>query len=302
MQTLANKTKGQKVNFLWLELTNACNLECIHCYANSGPNEGKNDSLSSEDYRNVIIDANNKGCKEIQFIGGEATLHKDLPQFIELAIDLGYTFIEIYTNLMYIPSQLMTIIKNNNIHIATSLYSSVPATHDLITTRSGSWLKTVSNIQKLVGNNIPCRVGIVEMDQNADHISDTIEFIKDLGITDFHVDSARGFGRGARDEEDHKMESLCGQCSGDVLCVGPNGVVSPCIMSKKWAVGDISTNSLKEIIEGKKLSDTRQQIAEAVGPQMGSCNPECSPYKCSPYTQCHPAQCAPRTQCGPTRR
>ncbi|WP_326710042.1 hypothetical protein OG758_12440 [Streptomyces sp. NBC_01474] len=42
------------LNFLWLELTNRCNLQCVHCYTESHPLSGDRDVLTTEDYGSVM--------------------------------------------------------------------------------------------------------------------------------------------------------------------------------------------------------------------------------------------------------
>ncbi len=56
-----------ELQFLWVELTNQCNLQCSHCYAESGPNASVRNALSSAQYRQLIFDAYENGCRQIQF-------------------------------------------------------------------------------------------------------------------------------------------------------------------------------------------------------------------------------------------
>jgi uncharacterized radical SAM superfamily Fe-S cluster-containing enzyme len=70
------ETSSHQIEFLWLELTNRCNLRCVHCYADSGPHGYKLDRLVADDYRRLIDEARELGCDQVQFIGGEPTLDK----------------------------------------------------------------------------------------------------------------------------------------------------------------------------------------------------------------------------------
>ena len=45
------------LNFLWLELTNRCNLQCLHCYTESGPHTGDGDILTAENYEDLMTEA-----------------------------------------------------------------------------------------------------------------------------------------------------------------------------------------------------------------------------------------------------
>src|SRR6186997_1399082 len=94
------------LSFLWLELTNRCNLECVHCYSDSSPRSGDKDTLTRTDYLRTIDD------------GASAA---------------GYTYIEVYSNLIRLPSELVQTAQRTKARFATSVYSSDPAVHDAVT-------------------------------------------------------------------------------------------------------------------------------------------------------------------------
>ena len=263
--------------------------------------------MSFEDYLSVITDARHHGCAEIQFIGGEATLNRGLADLIRHSHSLGFTFIELYSNLTHIPRGLEFILKGCGVKVATSIYSYRPEVHDRITTKSGSWKRTVENLRRLIQTGIACRASIVQMQENARDFQRTKDFLEELGIESIGVDKVRGFGRGSREADDHRMQSLCGRCAEGVLCVGPDGVVSPCIMSRQWSVGNIHEESFENIVSGARLGTTRAAIRAAVT-SMPPCVPDalcgprqCAPTECNPGINCAPVQCAPVQQCPPNR-
>ncbi|MFN3225391.1 MAG: radical SAM/SPASM domain-containing protein [Hyphomicrobiales bacterium] len=288
------------LDFLWLEVTNACNLTCSHCYAGSGPNGGVDDKLSQEQYISVINAAADIGCRKVQFIGGEATLHPGLPKMIEVARSRKFTSIEVFTNLVRLNEQLLDCFVQNGVSVASSFYSFNAATHDSITGRPGSWQRTVVNLKSILAAGLDCRVGIITMDQNRADLQKTEAFLHSLGVLDIGRDEVRAFGRAASDDGSPEMSELCGSCAGDVICVGYDGKVSPCIMSKHWSVGDLAESSFADILSSRKLGVTREQIhaetwhSDQDKARMGSCNPDCTP--CSPKTD---QNCTPKTYCYP---
>src|ERR1035437_3827001 len=94
------------LDFVWLELTNRCNLRCTHCYTQSSPTSGRSDVLTTVDYLKLIQDIHAEGCRTIQFIGGEPTLNRDLQILISEAHRRGFSFIEVFTNLTRLSSEL----------------------------------------------------------------------------------------------------------------------------------------------------------------------------------------------------
>lgn len=311
MQSVTQELPAPKLDFLWLELTNRCNLSCSHCYSSSSPYSGDTDVLTEADYVRLIREGRDLGCRQIQFIGGEPTLNKSLPKLIEEASKAEYHDIEVFTNLVSLSDSLRQTFLSWGVSVATSFYSSRSFTHDLITKSVGSFDRTVKNISKILADGIPLRVGIIEMEANQGHYDETVAFLRSLGVTNIGVDSVRDFGR-AQAKTDCSMGDLCGQCANNVLAVGPDGVISPCIMSKAWAVGSALGGSLSEIATSQQLFEIRQQIADATQIQaMGDCQPTCGPNRqqcvpeCGPSKQCSPCgpnasqKCYPNNNCSP---
>lgn len=294
------------LNFLWLELTNQCNLQCSHCYAESGPATYYKNALSNAQYRQLVIDAYEAGCRQIQFIGGEPTLNRDLPRLIQLSSDLGYILIEVFTNLTRLPEELVTCFKKNGVRVATSVYAPTAEIHDSITQVAGSFSLTVNNLRKLSDAKIPIRVGIIEMRENFGQTRSTTQFLNGLGIQNIGTDRVRAFGRGSMKRQDD-MSELCGQCAGNILCVGSDGKVSPCIMSKHWSVGSLLNSPFTELMGSAKLGRIRGEIYRATTrfAEDGGIQAICDPKTCGPYSTCTPTTgpgpCAPSgcTPCFP---
>ena len=123
------------LRFLWLELTNVCNLHCAHCYAKVRPPPDRADVLSTADFERLLREAAVVGCRAVQFIGGEATLHPGLPQLIARARDLGYEFVEVDTNATRLPPALLACFVRHSVSLAVSIYADEAAVHDTVTRR-----------------------------------------------------------------------------------------------------------------------------------------------------------------------
>lgn len=91
----------ERVEFMWLEITGKCQLTCVHCYADSGP-QGDHGSMSDEDWFSVMRQARDVGVRSVAFIGGEPTLHPGLKGFIEYALALELQ-VKVISNLVHVP-------------------------------------------------------------------------------------------------------------------------------------------------------------------------------------------------------
>jgi MoaA/NifB/PqqE/SkfB family radical SAM enzyme len=259
---------SDSVQFLWLELTNLCNLQCVHCYAESSPFRAGDDLLGAEDYRDVLSTAAQLGCRQVQFIGGEPLSQPLLDCFVE-----------------------------HDVNIATSVYSHRAEIHDEITRKPGSHRQTMRGIDAVLAAQLRLRAGVITMPLNQGHVEETVEFLLGKGVPEVGRDHVREFGRGSEEAGEESLANLCGNCAGSTLCVAPSGKVSSCIMSKAWSVGSIRETPLAEVVESDRLRNLRRRIYDhTVAPREAArvaphadCEPSCSP---SCYPSCVPA-CAP---------
>jgi MoaA/NifB/PqqE/SkfB family radical SAM enzyme len=289
--------KNHKPGTIWLELTNGCNLHCGHCYSDSFPGSQSRDKLSHQDYLRLIDEAANLGISTVQFIGGEPLLYKRLPELVEQAQSAGFRQIEIFSNLVASRFDVFDVVNPAKVSFATSVYSFEPSVHDAIVNELGSFLKTVKNITRLVERGVRVRTSFIEMDQNRGQYEQTTDFLRALGVAAVTHDEVREFGRGGSGHEP-SMSSLCGNCAGNTLCVTSEGKALPCIMSRAWPLGDVSTHSLQELMNLEATINIRAQIAR--------CTPQTTRDPCGPNGTCGPTgyqtPCGPNGVCGPTGR
>jgi MoaA/NifB/PqqE/SkfB family radical SAM enzyme len=295
-ESVPDASVANDLEFLWLEITEKCNLACSHCYAESGPQGDLYGDMAYDDWTRVLDEAAALGCRRVQFIGGEPTMHPRLEDLVDHANRGGFEFIEVYTNATRLGKGLLACFRRNGVHVATSFYSDDPAVHEQITQGKGSWQRTVSGIERVLAAGLPIRVGVVETERNPGHGPRAIDFVKRLGVRSARLDRERGVGRGKLVRlggEGERYEELCGQCWKGKLCVTSSGEVFPCVFARATPLGDVKLG-LASILHTAKLTSFRQKVRamhESAGP---ICPPDCSP------TTCGPDSCGPCSPCGPT--
>ena len=168
-QGVEDKSLIGELRFLWLEITGKCNLSCTHCYADSGPHVDLHGRMSYGDWARILDEAAELGCRKVQFIGGEPTLHPRLDDLVDHANHRGFEFIEVFTNATRMEPRRIGCFQRNHVHIATSFYSDDPAVHEEITLGKGSWRRTVDGIASVLAAKLPIRVGVIETDKNPGH-------------------------------------------------------------------------------------------------------------------------------------
>lgn len=314
------------LDFLWLELTEKCNLTCQHCYVNSSPDLPLHKRMAHANWLEAIRDASALGCKSLQFIGGEPMLYPRLEELIKAARDEGIELIEIYTNGTPVSNEWAQKLRDYKVNVACSIYASEARVHDTVTMKPGSFDRTITGLQRLAQNSVPVRVGFIEMDANAGAFDETRRFLSSIGIENVQHDFTRGFGRAAQlTKSNDPFDGLCGQCWKGRLCITSAGDAHPCIMSRSFKMGNVIDDGLVGVMRSNALRSfrldmkTRSDASLASGtdcrpdgpcpPDSGDCPPMfCSPENpgpsCTPDRPCTPQvgpkPCRPLRPCQPT--
>jgi pyruvate-formate lyase-activating enzyme len=295
----ATLDSASQTRFMWLEITGNCQLECDHCYASSGPGRGHG-AMSPDDWLGVITEAATCGVQRVQFIGGEPTAHPALGAFISRARSHGLD-VEVFSNLFAITKRMWKLFEDHDVSLATSYYSVIPAEHDGITGRQGSYLRTRANIAEALRRGLPLRVGVIRLNDRQ-HVSEAIDELRHLGVPESAIgtDDLRQVGRGEQSHIDTPENQLCGRCADGVAAVMPDGTVQPCVFARdgRFHVGNTATG-LASILDGPKLEKVRTHLNEVFTVRQGfDCPPLCPPILGGPAP---PSPCPPDCWpgCGP---
>lgn len=267
--------QSRQLRFMWLELTEFCNLRCLHCYGRFGGALTLS-SLQVSTWKRVIEEGKELGCEKIQLTGGEVTAYPHMFEIASFARDIGYDFVEIFTNGTLLAEEDIRRIKDMGLHVAVSFYSNKDEVHDKITQVPGSHSRTIKTIKALVKNEVPSRIAVIVMRQNQSTIEQTRELIKRWGLWENNIDVVRPTGRGDDVELEPSEEvirkwgsiqrpnfhtsreaflrSVSGNsCWSGKIVVTNKGEVLPCPFARTRVVGKVRDKSLKEVVYRARL-------------------------------------------------
>lgn len=300
---------------LALDITRTCQAACDHCYNSSSP-AGTAGEMTRADWLSVLGQAAAMGVHQVQFIGGEPTLHPDLPDLINHAVDLGLA-VEVFSNLIHIRPAMWRTLGQRGVTVATSYYSDDATEHEAITHHRGSYKRTRANIAKAISFRIPVRAALVDV-LDGQRLEQAAAELRALGVKSIRTDRLRGIGRGAGESDAHDVSELCGNCTRGRAAVLPSGDVAGCVMSGgMMSAGNVRTTPLALIIGNEIWREFAAKV-----PRQGAdpCVPDsCTPREdsCQPSpgsdlrddvraTACNPGLdgCGPdsRDDCGPDDR
>jgi MoaA/NifB/PqqE/SkfB family radical SAM enzyme len=250
-----------KLGLLWLELTNRCQLSCVHCYAGSGP-DGKRGEMTSADWRLVVDQAADAGFHRVTFIGGEPTLNRDLPALAEHSLHRGL-LVTIFSNLMHVPPEIWRIAASPDVRLETSYYSTSAAEHDMITGVRGSHALTSAAIQTAVGKGATVHVALIEV-SGGQQAASTRHQLHDLGIVVSGSYPVRPVGRAAGLVPRPETGEFCGRCAFRTVAIDCDGNAYPCVFARNIVTGNVRREALAEILSSQHMYEARRAVCGSV--------------------------------------
>ncbi|RCG31061.1 radical SAM/SPASM domain-containing protein [Sphaerisporangium album] len=256
-----------------LEITGRCQLNCVHCYADSGPT-GDQGTMTADDWSTLITEAAAAGASGIQFIGGEPTLHPQFTELLQHAIGTALK-VEVFSNLVHVREEWWELFGYPNVSLAFSYYSDHTAEHSAITGRANSHARTKENVAEAVRRGIALRAGIVEI-VDGQRVRQARAELAAMGVMNARIDRVRGAGRETLARPD--VSQLCGGCGINKAAIGTNGDVWPCVLSRFMVAGNVKATPLAEILYGRRW----RELVASVPVKRSGCNPDSDGNDCSP--------------------
>ena len=232
---------GGPLRYLWAEITGMCQLYCVHCYAGSGPG-GTHGTMTAGQWETVLTDAAALGTRMVCFIGGEPTLHPDLPRLVRHALSAGLEA-EVFSNLVRVTPELWDLLETPGVCLATSWYTSDRREHRQITGRD-TWRQTLASIEEALRRGILLRAGLITGILPGQHAEEGAELLRARGITDIGTDHLREVGRGTTPDP----TQACGNCGHRRAAILPDGTVTPCPLTRWMRAGNVTDAPLADIL------------------------------------------------------
>ena len=280
------------IDFVWIEVTNICNLKCIHCYNETSCNVTQIMKLS--DFYHIIDELVLNGISKLQIIGGEPfILGERLFNYLVYCIG-KFEYIEIFTNGTLVKENWLKYFKKNNIKIALSVYSYIESMHNKVTKDNLSWKMTNSTITKLHSYAIEYKVKNVLMkdvmigERNTDlyKLSNRKDIVRLTGRAQLDLLSDDLLKKKLITEKNlvaklsYSLVKKCvsgHNCFSRRLYFSSDLTVYPCVMERRINHGNIKDNSLAAIIDDEIFQINKDCIEECKECEFRYCCFDCRP-------------------------
>lgn len=178
-----------------LALTYRCNNDCHHCY---NARSRQHPELSTAEWQQIITRLWQIGIPHVVFTGGEPTLRDDLPELIAFAQQTGMVA-GLNTNGRRLadPVYVQHLVQAGLDHVQITLESHNPAIHDGMVACRGAWKQTVAGIRSALDSPLYVMTNTTMLRQNAPTLSETLDFLADLGVPTIGLNALIYSGRGA---------------------------------------------------------------------------------------------------------
>lgn len=261
---------SNKIEFktVWLEITQACNLKCLHCYEGNEHFSSRS-TLSLEKWKNIIDELSELNVSNIVIIGGEPSCHPQVEEILKYATQYSFQ-LTFFTNGTLLSDNLKEILIKNNVSVKISIYGHNSIIHDKITRNNGSFDEMTKNIKFLMENGVKVYPAVVIMNENQEYIREIQEYIKKIGMKYNGYDVIRNVFGGTQSEHTPTNGNVLNNailtkpsfitskeifdsnfhknsCWYGKIAITETGEVLPCVFERNLSYGNITNISIKSL-------------------------------------------------------
>ncbi len=184
---------------IW-EVTQACDLACVHCRASAQPNRNPFE-LSTEEGKELIDQISALQVPVFVLTGGDPIKRPDLFELISHAKNVGVRVSLTPSATPLLTKDIIARLKKAGLaRLAVSMDGASAETHDAFRGMSGSFARTMDAIHWANEVDLPVQINTTFSRRNIDEINEIVRLMESLKITLWSVFFLVPTGRGKLDE------------------------------------------------------------------------------------------------------
>ncbi len=162
-----------------IELTNHCNLKCIHCYRIE---DRTREELTTIEIIKLLDQLREEGTLFLTFTGGEIFTREDIFDILFYAKENQFAFYLFTNGTLLTPEKAEKIAEVSPLRVEFSLYGASPETYERVTEVPGSFKNIIKGIELLKANGVKVYLKSPLMNVNFPEYKKLIAFVKNLGM------------------------------------------------------------------------------------------------------------------------
>lgn len=186
------------LDIVYLEVTNTCNLNCIHCYKEAG--SPFHDELSTQEWLAIIDQLKEMGVVELCITGGEPLTRDDIFSILKYGAD-NTLETKLFTNGILLDEESVHMLKDIGVgEIMVSIDGATKETHEMIRGKN-TFDKTIAAISLLTEAGMRVRSNTTLHIHNVSELDALVSMLLDLKVQNMVFDSFMNSGRGKYHED-----------------------------------------------------------------------------------------------------
>lgn len=266
---------NMELEMAWLEITQACNMKCVHCYEGE-VHISSSETMTLSQWKSVIDQLAEQDINRLIIIGGEPCTHRNVKDIIEYASKFDFKIV-LFTNASLIDDRLFRCIVDHKINVKVSVYGGSSEVHEKVTKTPGSFEKLKHTVERLIANGIVVEAAVILMRENQDDLDNIITFVNSLGMKYSRYDVIRQVYGGTQNAhvptnnilidkvsltkpnfritKKRFQDNQRNSCWYGKMVITENGNVFPCEFERNIVYGNVKESTIKEILNGKIAKD-----------------------------------------------
>lgn len=181
---------------LYIYLSEACNLNCQHCWQAAPSSTSKARPLQFSECAAFLDDALALGLQSVTLSGGEPLLNPDFSEFCEYFHSNGVTC-TVETNGTLITGKNIGTIHSTEVYCAISLDGRKEGTHDAIRRHPGAYRRTLDGLRLLEARGLRYQIIMSITRSNYAEVSDLLQWLSSdwPSCNAFKINVVLPFGR-----------------------------------------------------------------------------------------------------------
>ena len=176
---------GAPLYVAW-QITNECNLACLHCIEESGPGKAFADELDTRQVFAIIDQLMDSEVPYLSFSGGEPMLHPQFFAMVERVCSRGGQ-LKIETNGHYLSADNCARMKELGVKaVQVSLDGASASTFNRMRVR-GDFDRTVEGLRNLRAAGVPVEINFSPARFNTGEIGAVVDLAHELGAYSFYT-------------------------------------------------------------------------------------------------------------------
>lgn len=188
-----------------IDITNRCNLRCLHCFNYSGENMYVNDELTDDELLKLVDDIITFKPFNICFCGGEPLLRKNIILKLAKKLSDNNIMISMVSNGILLTKDVANELREAGISRVQISLDGIGEAHDRLRCKKGSYEKAIKALENLKEAGMRSGIAFSATPWNVHQFKDIVQICLKLGVKEIKIQALMPIGRG----NINKNEIIC---------------------------------------------------------------------------------------------